>query len=780
MGMRRLHVFAILQRFSAPNARGSGFDCLNQRPSKKLLLAFLLLTLLLSACSTPTSPPMYTPRPSGTPTDTPAPTATATATITLTPTITPTRTATPTITPTPTPTPTLIPAGIGTPLPLGNDQIIETTLSRMRVLSQWGRGRVEGLAWSPDAQRVAVATPLGVYLYNILDLSTPLWLDTHAPAYRLAWAPDGLTLAVDTASPGSGADTLIPLHQVQIWSTASAGDTPLAKFDTGAQALAIAYRSDTELGLLLRTAKGAAFQRWDVPNRTRLETINLNADSAPNGGTAAPDGSGTATPGSATVGNGSASEGALSPDFSHAATHGQAGTIRIWRLSDGKNLASTPASDAPAGALAFSPDGKSLGAAYPDQTRDLQNSNLVRVWRVPDQPGELTLPTYSLNDPTLPEGADEALISLAWSVDGQFVAAGASNQMVHLWRSAAGPVYRQITSGAMPRFLAFGLRVGEGGSRLAIGGLEIWQISNPGPGAVVSRIGADENYLPALFDMQFTPNSSLLTLAEYGAIDFRSVIDGHHALTIGDIAGAVYGVSFSPEGNYLAAACQDGTTRLYLTRNGRYLDTLGEATYPVHSVAFSSHGFWIASSGEDMRIRIFRLDDGVQIAGFTEPFVAYKLLFSPNSDQLASLTTQGVNLRKITGTERQASFDLEGNVGGVGLSDMVYSPGQEYLALVGSGLVRVIEPGTRKTLYTIGAPLSGPIPWSVAFSPDNAFLAVGWSDGQIRFYWAQDGELKGTWQAHPEAIQRLSFAKDGTLLATQGQEGTIRIWGIGQ
>jgi WD40 repeat protein len=523
--------------------------------------------------------------------------------------------------------------------------------------------------------------------------------------------------------------------------------------DTGVQALAIGYQGPNELDLLVRTANGAAFQRWAVASRSRIQAIPLNGEMA--------------------------SVGVFDGNFTHAATHGQNGPVRLWRLSDGVNLANTKGINERASGLAFSPDGSLLAVAYPDDTRDFQNTNQVRVWRVPMQPGELTDLAYSLSDPTRPDGSDETLIGLAWSADQQFLAASSADQSVHVWRTFAGPVYRRLSSGANPRFLAFEPSANQAGDRLAVGGLEIWQLSNVRPGGEATLLAADTDYLPGLFDMQFTPDSALLALAEYGVIDFRSVVDGSHAQAISGMQGAVYGISFSSQGNYMAAACQDGTTRLYLTHNGRYLDTLGEATYPVRSVAFSSHDFWLASSGEDMRIRIFRLDDGEQIAGYQEPFVAYKLLFSPNSDQLASLTTSGVNLRQISGTERQADFILEGNVGGVGLSDMVYSPGQEYLALVGNGLVRVIDPLTRQTIYTIGAPGTGPLPWSVAFSPDNAFLVIGWSDGQIRFYWAQDGTLQGAWQGHPEAVQRLSFARDGTLLASQGQEGTIRIWGIG-
>ena len=69
------------------------------------------------------------------------------------------------------------------------------------------------------APGVAVATPLGVFLYDAATLAAPLWLQTQEPAYRLAWSPDGKRLAVDTAGPGSGADLSIPPHRVQIWDT---------------------------------------------------------------------------------------------------------------------------------------------------------------------------------------------------------------------------------------------------------------------------------------------------------------------------------------------------------------------------------------------------------------------------------------------------------------------------------------------------------------------------------------------------------------------------------
>ena len=57
--------------------------------------------------------------------------------------------------------------------------------------------------------------------------------------------------------------------------------------------------------------------------------------------------------------------------------------MRIWRLADGVNLATTQETGESAGPLVFSPDSLLLAVGYPDQKADFLNTNQVRVWRVP-------------------------------------------------------------------------------------------------------------------------------------------------------------------------------------------------------------------------------------------------------------------------------------------------------------------------------------------------------------------------------------------------------------
>ncbi len=706
-----------------------------------------LVALALAACAAPgptTSTPL--PVPSG-PSGTPTVTRTPTPTVTLTSTPSPTPTLTPTV------TPTLTPVSAGTPLPPVSTPIIEVNLDHLSMLAEWGRGRVDGLAWSPAGGLVAVTTPLGAFLYAPESMTLSLRLETGGMTSLPVFSTDGRYLAVNVFPPGTGDDLAVPLHTVQVWDLSGAGPVKIATLDTGGKALAMIFKQ-AELIVLARLENGAQLQRWDIARGSRSQAINF-------------------------LGGETATAGALSEDFQLAAVRGEIGPVRIWRISDGINLATTREVISRTGPLAFSPDSRLLAVGYPDVEQDFYNANRVRVWRVPDGAGPLTDLAYEVSAQVLAEGTTETLISLAWSPDGGYLAAGFEDYRVVVWRGPGSPVYRELQGATLPGYLAWApvSASGEGDARLATGGLEIWQIG--AVGGAPARLGYIDEFLPGIFDMQFSPDSGTLALAGYGMIDFRQTTSGTRLMTIGGMDGPVHNIAYSPNGDLLVAACDDGTTRLYLTSNGLYLNQLGEPTYPQRAVDISNDGRWIATTGEDSTVRIFRVSDGVLIYGLVEPFVGYELRFSPNTDQLASLTTSGVRLRSLQATEEEISIDWEYWVGGVGLTDMEYSPGEEFLALVGNDVVRVIEPLTGEVVYTLYESDKA-LPWTLDFSPDNAFLAVGWSDGKIRIYWAQDGRLMHTIQAHPESVRKIRFSRSGRLLASLGEEGTIRLWGISQ
>ena len=62
------------------------------------------------------------------------------------------------------------------------------------------------------------------------------------------------------------------------------------------------------------------------------------------------------------------------------------------------------------------------------------------------------------------------------------------------------------------------------------------------------------------------------------------------------------------------------------------------------------------------------------------------------------------------------------------------------------------------------------------FTPDEALIAVGRSDGQVQFYDWASGALEYEFEAHAAAITQLLFSEDGSTLYTAADDHTIRIW----
>lgn len=107
--------------------------------SKRLLAYFLAIVLLMACGSQPQQPTVQ---------------VTSTSTLTPSPIPSPTNTPTPTITFTPTVTPT------PTPLPMAGP-VTENFMTRL------GKGWINNLTFSPNGWILAIATSIGVYLYQV-------------------------------------------------------------------------------------------------------------------------------------------------------------------------------------------------------------------------------------------------------------------------------------------------------------------------------------------------------------------------------------------------------------------------------------------------------------------------------------------------------------------------------------------------------------------------------------------------------------------------------------
>ncbi len=67
---------------------------------------------------------------------------------------------------------------------------------------------------------------------------------------------------------------------------------------------------------------------------------------------------------------------------------------------------------------------------------------------------------------------------------------------------------------------------------------------------------------------------------------------------------------------------------------------------------------------------------------------------------------------------------------------------------------------------------------SLAVSPDGAIIAIGDASGQIQFVDGRNGALISEIIGNFGVVHAIEFSEDGTKLATAGQDGLVRVFGI--
>lgn len=77
-------------------------------------------------------------------------------------------------------------------------------------------------------------------------------------------------------------------------------------------------------------------------------------------------------------------------------------------------------------------------------------------------------------------------------------------------------------------------------------------------------------------------------------------------------------------------------------------------------------------------------------------------------------------------------------------------------------------------IHTIDLGVSGS--FSLDFSPDGSKVAMDGSDGEVRIYDVNSGNLLVSVNASSSAIRSVDWSPNGEFIATGGQDGTARLW----
>jgi len=616
---------------------------------------------------------------------------------------------------------------------------------------------IRSVAFSPDGRLLAAASGNegsasgGVQLWNVQTREKAGFLPTRASSGAgngvgpVAFSPDGKILALGTDD-----------GTVLLWDVASRrriGELATGMHGDGATVTLLAFSPD---GKRLAVADyGGAMQVWEVPARQRLgSTLRLASTTAQIAAMAfSPDGKSIAT---------------VTPDIAAKGTEefSAPGILATWSVATDREIGAavslTGTSYPDRGQVAFSPDGETLAVG----------DHGSQLWNVAARRPIATLP--KLPPITFPQ-----IGPVAFSADGKLLATNGGNTGTQIWDTASRQVIAVLPPG---RDLVTAMALSPDGKLLATasgGTTQLWDVARASP------FTAGE----AVDSLAFSAAGKMLaaTVPDHpGWVRLWSMTTGQPAgeLAFADASGVGSAV-FSPDGDVLVVAYNDGTARLWdvatLRPMGNPLPYGGKYAPYEHATefAFSPDGRTLLTGYLPGRAQLWNVATQSLIANLPVSDSTTAVAFSPDGKTLAVASAGGVHLWN-TASRRSAGV-LVSSVGSP--ESLAFSASGKILAAgYDDGYARLWSVSSQ---LEIGAPVALTAVYDqisvLVLSPDGMTLAIGSGDGVVQLMDVSTGQPIGeplitannTW-----TVQFLAFSPDGKTLIT-GTTGGTELWNVG-
>jgi WD40 repeat protein len=237
----------------------------------------------------------------------------------------------------------------------------------------------------------------------------------------------------------------------------------------------------------------------------------------------------------------------------------------------------------------------------------------------------------------------------------------------------------------------------------------------------------------------------------------------------------VFPVAYSPDGRWLASGSWDNTVRLWDAATGEPCATLPHPSF-VWDLAFGPDGTWLVTGCyENDRLRIWdvataRVRQEIQLPD--RHFSS--LTVSPDGARVAAtVEDQQFKNHRLTVCDIASGKSLF-STEGVALA---YSPDGRWLAVrtVDEKTVLLLDARTHETTDRFSGHKNRD--FRAAFSPDSRLLASCGEDHSVRLWQIGSGECR-VLSGHTDLVFGVAFHPDGTRLATAGRDGAVWLWDL--
>ncbi len=646
------------------------------------------------------------------------------------------------------------------------------------AIARFGKGYIFDFAYSPDGTRLAIASTLGVWLYDTETCEELHLLTGHTNYVALVgFSPDSKVLVSADFDdyPGDPDDPEAP-PAIKLWDVAT-GDLKSTLPGSNKRNRNLIFSPDGKS--LAGAGEDRTIRLWDSATGEHKTTFT-----GYRGGelSFSPDGSQLASAGDEVIrlwdvvtselqltfaAHANSIDSLIySPDGKRIATHGGDNNVCLWDANTGEFLhILKDNSPTNVSSIDFLKDNKTLVIASSGES-----DGTVRLWNA-NTTEEIETFTW-----------DKPLESVLCSPMGRTYACDDNKGTVLLFDANTGTLLHTLD---MPgRKSVNDLRYSPDGQTLAVSsGSEIYFYS-VNTGALQNTI---TGYSDVLGTTIYAPDEKTLASEGSGIVRIWDVHTGQRLKKLSTVGrfghteqteSYIRDIAYSPDGATLACGTRDATILLWNATTWEDRLLLKGHTKWISSVAFSPDGQTLASGSWDKTIRLWNPRTGENLKTFNGYTSGVSdVAFSPNGQTLASGDDDGtIRFWNVATGELIKTITTEAD----SINSVAFSPDGKTLATAGDSSdynIRFWDVATGELLQTI-ADKHARHAYVVVYSPDGQVVATDGLEGEACLWNATTGELLKTLTGHKGTIYSITYSSDSKTLVTSSRDSTVILWDL--